>query len=250
MGFKYINEIATSENINQLLTLIDRVAGASSDVNNVFDVTDMLRDSPQMEQCLKWMKQDPATAKMIEEQYMGADYDLEAMLKMPQGSLGWTYAKVMTEINYDPKFYRLREIESDTDYVINRIRKTHDLHHILTGFSMDDYGEAGVISVTVAQTGYPGWMLIDILAMLLNFFAGENDLGITVEYDFDTISTGIKMGRVAKPLFPVKWEECFELPLEQLRAELNIKPVTEGKWSWYTRHNLRAAVGLEELVTV
>ena len=83
MGFKYINEIATSENINQLLTLIDRVAGATSDVNNVFDVTDMLRDSPQMEQCLKWMKQDPATAKMIEEQYMGADYDLEAMLKMP-----------------------------------------------------------------------------------------------------------------------------------------------------------------------
>ena len=248
MGFKYINEIATSENINQLLTLIDRVAGANSDVNNVFDITDMLRDSPQMEQCLKWMKQDPATAKMIEEQYMGADYDLEAMLKMSKGSLGWTYAKVMTEINYDPKFYRLRETESDTDYVINRIRKTHDLHHILTGFSMDDYGEAGVISVTVAQTGYPGWMLIDLLSMLLNFFAGDNDLGIDVEYDFDTISTGIKMGRAAKPLFPVKWEECFELPLEQLRADLKIKPVTEGRWSWYSRPNLRAAVGLDELV--
>ncbi len=74
MGFKYINEIATSENINQLLTLIDRVAGANSNVNNVFVITDMLRDSPQMEQCLKWMKQDPATAKMIEKQYMGADY--------------------------------------------------------------------------------------------------------------------------------------------------------------------------------
>ena len=115
---------------------------------------------------------------------------------------------------------------------------------------MDDYGEAGVISVTVAQTGYPGWMLIDILSMLLNFFAGENDLGIDVEYDFDMIAKGIKMGRAAKPLFPVKWEECWESPLEQLRAELNIKPVTEGKWSWYTRPNLRAVIGLEEFVAV
>ena len=92
MGFKYINEIATSENINQLLALIDRVAGSSSDVNNVFDITDMLRDSTQMEQCLKWMKQDPATAKMIEQRYMGVDYNLETMLEMPEGSLGWTYA--------------------------------------------------------------------------------------------------------------------------------------------------------------
>ena len=216
----------------------------------MFDITDMLRDSPQMEQCLKWMKEDLATAKMIEQRYMGVDYDLEAMLQMPQGSLGWTYAQVMTEINYDPKFYRLREIESDKDYVINRIRKTHDLHHILTGFSMDDYGEAGVLAVTVAQTVYPAWMIIDILAMLLDFFAGENERGIDVEYDFDVISAGINMGRAAKPLFPVQWEEYFELSLERLRADLKIKPVTEGKWSWYSRPNLRAAIGLEELVTV
>ncbi|ABW25249.1 Coq4 family protein [Acaryochloris marina] len=250
MGFKYINEIATPDNINQLLTFIDHVAGAGTDVNEVFDISDLLRDSPQMERCLTWMREDAATAQMIEAQYLGSEYDLEKMLQMPEGSLGWTYARVMSALGYEPHFYRLRNIEKDADYVINRIRKTHDLHHILTGFSMDDFGEAGVLSVTVAQTGYPGWILINLLGMLLDFFGGPQDNGIDVEYDYDILSTGIKIGRDAKPLFPVKWEERFEQPLDDLRSEFNIQPVTEGQWSWYSRPQLRDAIALTEPTAV
>ncbi|MDJ0697603.1 Coq4 family protein [Mastigocoleus sp. MO_188.B34] len=248
MSFKYINEIATPENINELLTFIDLAAGANQETTNVFDISDKLRDSTQMQECIVWMKQDPATAAAIAERYMGADFDLQELIKMPQGSLGWTYARVMNALGYDPHFYRLRETTSDTDYIINRIRKTHDLHHILTGFSFDDFGENGVISVTVVQTGYPGWMLIDILTLLLYFFSGKDDLGIDVEFVFDLISAGIKMGRRAKPLFPVKWEEGFERPLEEWRKELNIQPITNGRFSWYSNPKLREAVGLEVTV--
>ena len=122
MSFKYINEIATQENINELLTFIDLVAGSPIDTNNVFDISDKLRDSTQMEECLAYMKQDQATSAMLAERYMGPDFDLEKLSKMPEGSLGWTYAKVMTAINYKPDFYRLLSVESDADYVINRVR--------------------------------------------------------------------------------------------------------------------------------
>ncbi|MEM7578881.1 MAG: Coq4 family protein [Cyanobacteria bacterium P01_A01_bin.80] len=250
MSFKYINEIATQENINELLTFIDLVAGAGVDTNNVFDISDKLRDSSQMEECLAFMKQDSATGAMVAERYMGPDFDLEKLSKMPEGSLGWTYTKVMKAINYEPKFYRLRPVESDADYVINRVRKTHDLHHILTGFSFDDFGENGVISVTVAQLAYPGFMLIDIISLMLSFFAGKDELGIDVEYLFDIISAGIKMGRKAKPLFPVKWEEIFEKPLDELRAELNIQPVTSGKYSWYSNPKIQEAVNINTSVSV
>ena len=250
MSFKYINEIATQENINELLTFIDLVAGSPIDTNNVFDISDKLRDSTQMEECLAYMKQDQATSAMLAERYMGPDFDLEKLTKMPKGSLGWTYAKVMTAINYKPDFYRLRSVESDADYVINRVRKTHDLHHIMTGFSFDDFGENGVISVTVAQLAYPGFMLIDIISLMLSFFAGKDELGIDVEYLFDLISAGIKMGRKAKPLFPVKWEEVFERPLEELREELNIQPVTSGKYSWYSNPKIREAINIKTAVSV
>ena len=250
MSFKYINEIATQENINELLTFIDLVAGSPIDTNNVFDISDKLRDSTQMEECLAFMKEDPAVSSMLAERYMGPDFNLEELSKMPQGSLGWTYAKVMKAINYEPKFYRLRPIESDADYVINRVRKTHDLHHILTGFSFDDFGENGVISVTVAQISHPGFMLIDIISLMLSFFAGTDESGIDVEYLFDLTSAGIKMGRKAKPLFPVKWEELFEQPLEELREELNIQPVTSGKYSWYNNPKIQEAMSLKTPVAV
>ena len=38
MGFKYINELATPENVQELLTFIDLAAGAGVDVNAVFDI--------------------------------------------------------------------------------------------------------------------------------------------------------------------------------------------------------------------
>lgn len=246
MGFKYINEIATPENIQKLLSFIDLAAGLGIDTNAVFDIGDKLYDSPQMQQCVQWTKEDPKSEEILQEKYIGPDYDLEAMLAMPKGSLGWTYARVLSRLGYDPKFYRLRPtLETDADYIMSRIRKTHDLHHILTGFSLDDYGEFGVISVTVAQTGYPGFLLIDLLGMVLQFFGGKDDKGIDVEYLFDTISAGIKMGRAAKPLFPVKWELGFDRSLDEWRQELNIKPVTEGIWSWYSRPELRVAIELD-----
>jgi ubiquinone biosynthesis protein Coq4 len=38
---------------------------------------------------------------------------------------------------------------------------------------------------------------------------------------FDTLSAGIKMGRQAKQLFPVKFEEMLASPIQDVRMELN-----------------------------
>lgn len=163
---------------------------------------------------------------------------------MPPHSLGWTYAKVLSALKYDPQFYRIRDIQSDVDYITYRIRKTHDLHHILTGFSFDDYGELGVISITVGQIGYPAFILIDLLGSLLAYLTDDKSPGIDdqLEYNFDIVSARIRMARQAKPLFPIKWEEGLERSLDDWRSELNIQPVTTGLWSWYTRPVLQEAI--------
>jgi ubiquinone biosynthesis protein Coq4 len=109
----------------------------------------------------------------------------------------------------------------------------------------------GVISVTVAQTRYPTFLLIDILSLLMTFFTSDTllnevesdaDLNKTLGYKFELISQGITIGRNAKPLFPIKWEEGWEKPLDQWRKELNIKPVLDGPWSWYSRPELQSAI--------
>lgn len=244
MGFKYIDALATPQNLEKLVTFTDMVAGVRQSVSNVFDLEDALRDSPLMQRSLTKVRSEPASAKFLEERYMGENYDLEKMLKMPPRSLGWTYAKVLTALGHDPNFYRLREIESDVDFITHRVRKTHDLHHILTGFSFDDYGEMGVISVTSGQIAYAPFTLMALLGSLLSYITDAKAPGIDnqLEYNFDTASAGIQIARQAKPLFPVKWEENLERPLDELRGELNIQPVTTGLWSWYSRPLLQEAI--------
>jgi len=244
MGYKYIDALAKPDNLEKLVQLTDMVAGAKLSVSNVFDIEDALRDSPLMQRCLTKVRSEPASAKILEERYMGENYDLEKMLKMPPHSLGWTYAKVLTALGYDPNFYRLREIESDVDYITHRVRKTHDLHHILTGFSFDDYGEIGVISVTFGQIAYAPFTLMALLGSFLGYITDAKSPGIDnqLEYNFDTTSAGIQMARQAKPLFPIKWEENLDRSLDELRSELNIQPVTTGLWSWYTRPLLQEAI--------
>lgn len=247
MGFKYIDELATDENVRTFLNLADMVAGTGLETANVFDIEDSLRDSHLMVKCLEAVLQDPDSARLLAERYMGEEFDLKKMLKMPRNSLGWTYARVLSAMNYNPQFYRIREIHSDIDYVTHRIRKTHDLHHIVTGFSFDDFGEMGVISVTVGQIGYPAFILIDMLGSLIDYLVDTKTdvIDDRLEYNFDLISEGIRIARQSKPLFAVKWEEGLERSLDEWRDELNIQPLTTGLWSWYSRPLLQQAINLD-----
>ncbi len=252
MGFRYINNLITPEKVNQFLELADLAAGAGQDVSAVFDLSDKLRSTRPMELCIKAVQSNPACAAMLQERYAGPPYDLEAMLKLPEHSLGWTYARVLSALGYDPQFYRTPgSFEQDADYINFRVYKTHDIHHILTGYSLDGFGELGVISVMAGQIRFPAFIFLDLMALLLAFF-NSNDLYSeaqspeeqvkTLKYAFDLLSGGLEMGRAAQPLFPVKWEENLERPLAEWRQLLNIKPVTEGPYSWYSNPTLQAAI--------
>lgn len=244
MGFKYLDGLATPENIETLISLYDKVAGARFDSQNIFDIEDLLANSPQMQKCLQAIQSNPSSARLLEERYLGPELILKTLLQYPKDSLGWTYAKVLSAMEYDPQFYRKRDINSDIDYITHRVRKTHDLHHILTGFSFDDLGEFGVLSVSSGQIKYPAAQLACLLGTTLSFITLAPSVGTqeNLEYLFDLITQGIRISREAKLLFPIKFEEGLDRPIEDWRTELGIKPVRDGLWSWYSRPDLAAAI--------
>ncbi|MEI6379976.1 MAG: Coq4 family protein [Cyanobacteriota bacterium ELA615] len=252
MSYRYINNLITKDKFSQFLELVDMAAGSGKDTNNAFDLSERLHASNAMKVCIQRLQSDPATAEMLEQRYIGPLYDLPALLEMPKYSLGWTFGRVINTLGYDPNFYRKPEtINNDAEYITYRVYKTHDLHHILTGFSLDGMGELGVISLSISQFSYPGFMFLDLMALLSNFFVNEQpyseelenkDKVRTVGYAFGLINKGIEMGLAAKPLFAVKLEEQLERPIDQLRQELGIIPVTEGLYSWYSNPSLKEAV--------
>lgn len=255
MGFRYLNQIATQEHLQEFLELSDLAIGAPDSASNVFLLSHRLRDSAPMRLCERILKRDPASAALIEQRRLVAPYDAEALKRLPKGSLGHTYATVLGAMGYDINFYPdttfYNGLESDADYINYRVFATHDIHHIITGFSLDNYGETGVISLSVGQFNHPGLAFTDLIGLLLGWLSSETPLDELkdsdqisdhAEYLFDMINRGIAMGVHAKLLFPVLWEERMEQDLEALREELGIEALREGPCSWITDPRIQAAL--------
>jgi ubiquinone biosynthesis protein Coq4 len=109
----------------------------------------------------------------------------------------------------------------------------------------------GVISISVGQFSFPGFLFLDLVGLMLAFFQTEkldDELNDDLEqasslgYSFDLISQGMAIGIKAKPLFPILWEERMAQNLEELRSELGIEPVRDGKYSWYSNPTIMNAL--------
>jgi ubiquinone biosynthesis protein COQ4 len=246
MGFRYLNQIASAEHIQEFLELADLAAGGGDDAGNAFELSRRLTGNP-MSRCLRYLRQDPASAELIQSRQLCGPYDVAAFKRLPKGSLGHTYSTVMEALGYDidffpdPAFYN--NLEQDGDYVNYRVYATHDIHHIISGYSLDNFGETGVISISVGQFAFPGFSFLNLVGLMLTFFdTGKADEDFespeeyagSIGYTYELITQGMAMGIRAKPLFPVIWEERMDQNLEDLRAELGIEPVREGPFSWYT----------------
>jgi len=255
MGFRYLDRFASPENLHTFLELLDLAAGGGDSPENVFMLSHRLRESKPMQLCLRVLQRNPEAAALIAERRLSGPYDIEALKTLPPGSLGHTYAVAMEALGYDINFYPkpgfFNDLVDDADYVNYRVYATHDIHHIVTGFSLDNFGELGVISVSVGQFNHPGLAFTDLTALLLSWLTNDtpiDELGTVQEqvrtagYSFLMISQGFSIAANAKPLFPVIWEERFEQNLEELRAELGIEPVREGPWSWHNDPRIQAAL--------
>ncbi|MFN0071445.1 MAG: Coq4 family protein, partial [Chloroflexota bacterium] len=208
---------------------VEFVLGQGRDTATVGRLEDHFRERPAMTACIERMRADPVTRKCIEDRYMGPELNLDELVDYPRGSLGYTYARVMKHLGYAAHFYGDRHnIDEDTDYVTMRVRKTHDLHHIVSGFSMTGPGELGVIAITALQYGYPAFMTIDLGAIALSMLRGEG-LGDQVH----SVRAGWDMAERITPLMGIRWEEGLDKPLDVWRRELNIEPVRSGNNSWY-----------------
>jgi hypothetical protein len=114
---------------------------ARADVSNVFDLSDRLSHSRPMERCL------------VALGAIGLGQDVEGALRGPLYDLSrWREWQVLARVDLWPGVEHdglrsavlsaTRSFAGDAAYVNFRVYKTHDIHHVLTGFSLDDLGRS------------------------------------------------------------------------------------------------------------
>jgi ubiquinone biosynthesis protein COQ4 len=163
--------------------------------------------------------EDPAGQKMYAEQRRIDSHtiDLDALLALPEGTLGHAYARFLRDRGLTPEvFDEPPHGVSDprAAYVIQRLRQTHDLWHVVTGFDTDAASEIALQAFTFAQTGSPGAGIL-AAAGTVRGTRGKPRLALDV-------LAAYRMGKRAERFTTFAWEDHWATPLAEVRAMLGV----------------------------
>jgi len=156
----------------------------------LFDIADGLRQTDLYLQFIKYAHSHSAIAQILQERYLSSTP------------------------------YRKITVEDDYSYIALRMRQTHDIWHIVTGFGTNFADEMGLQAFTLAQTRSPLAVAI-LAATVIHALKSSTPLNPLIE----RMQQGWSMGERAHPFLAQKWEEYWEKPLSEWRADLNIEAV-------------------------
>ncbi|HET8936158.1 MAG TPA: Coq4 family protein [Polyangiales bacterium] len=194
------------------------------DLPQVFTIIESLSGNT-LQRIYRRMQADQSGRRVLEERpdLVAKLLDRDALARLPEGSLGRAYLAFVERENISADGIREasekgmeRVLPEALDYVSARMRDTHDLWHVVTGYSGDVLGEVALLAFIFAQTFNPGVALIIGLglAKTVGAPAGEGSRRI--------IADGFRRGRSSTWLPGVEWEKLLELPLSQVRAQLSV----------------------------
>jgi ubiquinone biosynthesis protein COQ4 len=149
--------------------------------------------------------------------------NLDELGKLPPGTLGREFADHMRSNDLDPAAIPTLDASDDLAFVRAHLYETHDVWHVVTGFRTDVAGELGLMAFysTQGPGGLP-WMLLAMGFLNTALYAMDDR-----DRRIDTIGRGWEMGKRAKPLFGVRWDEMWTLPLDVVRKSLGVEAYAE-----------------------
>ena len=152
--------------------------------------------------------------------------DRETLASLPEGSLGRVYADFTDREQISPQgLIDASESVPEEGPPISpeqilfglRMRDSHDLWHIVTGYGRDLVGEAALLAFTYRQTRNRGIGFIVLVAYLK---AGRESPEHRV-----MIRDGYRRAKRTSWLPGADWEALLERPLDDVRQILGVDPV-------------------------
>jgi ubiquinone biosynthesis protein Coq4 len=196
-----------------------------TDTAQVFKFIDTMRaglTSAQRDRLGRLFLQDEAFRSLYESgrnDLLDEPYDLQRLSRLPKGCLGERYAELMLRAGLDPEYFLSIPVDDATAYYTMRLRKTHDIWHVLTGFGTDLASELGLQAFYLGQTPSPSPLSV-LASGLLNVIRSRDPA--LIRDTMEKIVFGYQAGKQAQHLSGVVWEDLWEEPLERLRARFNI----------------------------
>jgi ubiquinone biosynthesis protein COQ4 len=196
-----------------------------------------LANAAHREERLDMFYTDPRGQQLFAERRSidSSNVDLDALAQLPEGTLGHAYATFMRAHGLTPDVFDGRPPDVRDDraaFVIQRMRQTHDLWHVVTNAETDPAGEVALQAFTYAQVRAPSSGILALLGMLRS-----------LRYTRDVVRDVrelYRLGRDAEPLVLFPWEDHWATPISDVRRMLKL-PADPRPIGGYTEALLAAA---------
>jgi ubiquinone biosynthesis protein Coq4 len=143
---------------------------------------------------------------------------LSTLEELPPGSLGFEFAAVMKRRGLDPAHIPRPRSDTPERWVVAHIYDTHDIWHIVTGFDTDIEGEVGLVAFYLAQFPNPTHRAL-LAGAVTRLWLVEPD---KTTDRLQAIVAGWTMGRRARSLLGIDWNERWATPVSEIRESLRL----------------------------
>ena len=206
------------ERWTRALKILSRVLVNPEATEQVLEFSSLV-NAGTMGQRLHVFIDDPRGRRLYEEHRAIDSHtvDLAALAALPEATLGHAYAHFLTSRGLTPEVFDTppEEIHDPrVQYVVQRIRQTHDLWHVVTGCNTDPAGEIALQAFTYAQLRAPSTL---ILALAGTLKGAREKRSLPRE-----VLAAYRAGRHANKLATFPWEDHWATPLADVRRMLGL----------------------------
>ena len=205
------------QNLKMLASLATFLKNPGS-LDSVFAVANSVKDSPLAEQMKRHLLIHPQFSALVKEGWRPKAIDLTELQKLPDGTLGRCYADQLISQGITPDaLIDPSPVSNDAEYITHRLRETHDIIHVLTGFGIDGDSELGLQGFNLAQTRSPLAVML-IFGGMLAALQDDEPLAPMLR----AMARGFQLGLDAELVIAHKLEEGWNRPLQDWRQELRL----------------------------
>lgn len=212
------------------LRALRRLVADSQRTEEVFELIDAMAGPSDLRR-FEAFRSDPEGQALLERKpcLLAALSDRGALRRLPEGSFGRAYADFMdgADLSADglveasdlgnEKKAAAQVGDPDLDWWGTRLRDSHDLWHVLTGYGRDEAGEVALLAFTHAQTGNRAMgLIVAVGAAIGTAQGGFGWPGYLVR--------ARRRGKAADRLQFAPFEDWLVRPLADVRADLGIEP--------------------------
>ena len=145
---------------------------------------------------------------------------LEKLGECPEGSLGKVFSGYFQANNIFPFTYEF-PLKSDADFLYKRYRETHDIHHMMTGYKIDDFGEIEIQAFYIATLGLRHAKLI-VFGGLPYLCFQQRSISKVIK----RLIAAYKHGKLSVNLLTLPYEKLWNEPLTALTQRYCPLPAT------------------------